>query len=162
MTAIPELIATTLKTRLEAITTGNGYNFDVSEVKRVNRVAKDVTPRDKQIQIKQGTSAYNRAMSHGGNPPAIAYDVVYMLHCFVRNSDSDATASATSENDFDAAVKKSVCSVSDWYNFGGKAIIADWGNAKPYISAEGEHAGITIPLVVTYRVSETDPYTARN
>ena len=162
MTAIPELIATTLKTRLEAITTGNGYNFDVSEVKRVNRRAKGITPRDKQIQITQGTAAYNRSLSHEGNPPAVAYDTIYMLHCFVRNSDTDTTASATTENDFEAAVKKAVCSVANWYNFGGNAIIADWGNTKPFISPEGEHAGITIPLVVTYRVSETDPYTARN
>lgn len=161
-TAVPETIATTLVTRLEAITEANGYNFTVAGVVRPNRLQKGITPEHLQIQVRQGVNVYNAALSHEGNPPAMAYNCVYELHCFVRNDDESTTASATFENDFEAAVKQAVCSTSDWYNFGGNAIISDWGQSRPFVSQEGNHAGITIPLIVTYRVSETDPYTVRS
>lgn len=161
-TAVPEQIATELVTRLQTITTGNGFNFSVTEVVRPNRRQKGIRPQHLQIQVVQSAQQYNRGMSHEGSPPAIAYDVVFNMNCFVRDSDASTTPSSTTENDFEAAVKKAVCSTSDWYNFGGVAIIADWGASKPFVSSEGKHAGVTVPLIVTFRVSETDPYTARN
>lgn len=160
-TAVPELIATEIVTRLQQITTGNGYAFSVSEVVRPTRLQQSITPKHHQIQVVQTVNAFNPQMTHEGSPPAIAYDVVFNLHCFIRDSDSSTTPRATLENDIEASVRKAICNASDWYNFDGNAIIADWGQARPFVSQEGEHSGIVVPLIVTYRVSETDPYTAR-
>ena len=160
-TAVPETIALEIVSRLQQITTGNGYNFTVAEVVRPTRLQKNITPRHLQIQVVQAIDSYNEALSHEGAPPAMAYDLVFNLHCFVRDSDASTTPRATTENDMATAVRKAICDSADWYNFEGNAIIADWGQSRPFVSPEGEHSGVTVPLVVTYRVSETDPYTAR-
>lgn len=161
-TAVPEQIATKLVTRLETITTGNGFNFDVANVVRPNRRQVGIRPEHLQIQVVQGANTYNRSQSHEGNPPAIAYDLVFNMHCGVRDDDDSTTPSSTTENDFETAVKEAICDSADWHNWDGVAVISDFGQSRPYVSPEGEHAGVTVPLIVTYRISETDPYTARN
>ncbi len=160
-TAVPELIGLELVSRLEAITTANGYAFDAAGVSRMNRRANDQRFRNLEIIVEQGEDVYNEALTHAGNPAAIAYDLAFTILGFVRNSDASTTPDATSENAMLAAIKKAVAGTATWHTFDGNAVIADWGQSEPINDEEGAYSGVSVPLIVTYRVSETDPFVAR-
>lgn len=160
-TDIPELIAAELVTRLESITTGNGYSFNVSDVTRVGRTAESWKPQNLGIAVRSPIETRNESQDHEGNPPAIAYDLAFDLHLFVRQPKTESDPDPKTENSFVAAVKKAVAGTSDWHQFDGNAYNADWGTRQAYLSPEGHHAGATLTLVVQYRISETDPFTAR-
>lgn len=160
-TAVPEQIAVELVSRLEAITTDNGYAFSVSGVDRVNRTAKGWTPRNLGVAVEMG--AENRApeIDHEGNPAALGYVQEYLIHAFVRHSDRGTDVDNTTENALVAAIKKAVAGTTTWHTFDDVSIDADWGSKRPYVSPEGEHAGQTLSLLVMYRISETDPFEVR-
>lgn len=160
-TAVPELIALELVSRLETITTGNGYAFNVSSVERVSRDAREWTPRNLGIAVTQPIDTRNPALDHEGNPPALAFNLQFNIHCFVRQSDDSSTPDQTTENALVASVQKAVASTSDWQTFDGNAFNADWGQRQNFVPSEGKHAGATLPLIVQYRVSETDPFEVR-
>lgn len=161
-TAISELVALEIVDRLEQITIANGYAFDVASVDRVPRNARDWTPRHLSIVVEQDDEERNEELSHAGNPPAIAYDATYNIHVFVRESDKATAPANQMENAMVAAVKQAVTDDGvDWHTFDDNAIDGQFGSIRPYLSSEGDHAGATVPLVVTYRVSETNPYESR-
>lgn len=160
---LPELIAEEIVSRLQGITIEDGYPFTVPSVDRVQRGAKDWTPRNLAIAVEQSDENENLQQSHPGNPPAAAYDVVYRLHAFVRPSDRTVPDTAqTTENAMVASIKQAITAAGHrWHTFGEVAIDARWGSTSRFVSAEGDHAGITMTLIVTYRASETDPYESR-
>lgn len=160
-TAIPERIAVVLVERLEQITTDNGYPFSTSGVERVDRGAQGWTPRNLGIAISEGQEYRTPDIDHEGNPAAIGYTQEFFIHAFVRQPDRGTDLDATTENALVAAIKKAVASSTDWHTFGDVAVDADWGTKRPFIPSEGEHAGQTLPLLVMYRISETDPYEVR-
>ena len=157
---ILEQIAATVVQRLGEITKANGFQFDAESVVRVNRDATDWTPRHLSILVVQGEEVENPELSHPGNPPGIAYDVGFNIHGFVRHSDRETVTSAITENQMIASIKKSITNSHDWHNFGGLAIDAQW-NDKPFESNENDHEGATVGIVITYRISERDPYVVR-
>lgn len=158
-----ERIAQAIITRLQAITVGNGYPFTVPSVDRVDRDVAEWTTRNLTIAVRQGATRENEQMTHEGNPAAIAYDTVFQLHGFVRHPTRGVATDEDqkTENQLDAAIKKSIAGTHDWQNFGGEAIDATWVQTTPFVSPEGDHAGISVGLVVTYRISENDPTEAR-
>lgn len=161
-TSIPELIADELVTRLETITSGNGYPFSVPSVDRIIRGARDWRPRNLGLAVEQAIEARNQALDHEGNPAAIGYSLAFNIHAFVRQSDNNtATPDQTTENALVAAIKKAVAGTSDWHQFNDNAIDADWSATRPFTTSEGDHCGVTLTLTVHYRISETDPYTSR-
>lgn len=161
-TAVPELIALEIVDRLGDITIVNDYTFDVSSVDRLSRHARGWTPKHLSIAVEQGSETPVDELSHEGNPPAIAYQVTFDIHAFVRESDKETTPRATAENMMVAAIKQAIVSDGvDWYSFNANAIDGSWGQTSPFQSPEGDHAGVTIPLTVTYRISETNPYQVR-
>lgn len=163
---VPERIALELVSRLEAIAEENGYTFTANQVKRLNRLADNATAEHLAIWVIQGDNTYNEELTHEGNPPAIAYDLEFNIHCFVRESDRDEDPYSTECNHMAAAVRKAIVtpaqSPSTWYTFDGNAINATWGAESPMLSADGSQSGVTLPLIVTYRVSEDDPTEARS
>lgn len=164
-TAIPELIAVEIVSRLEEITTANGYFTNVASVDRITRNANEWRPRNLSIAVEQGDENPNEELSHEGNPPAIAYDVTFNIHAFVRESDTSTQPHNTTENAMVAAIKQAITTEQDagqvWYTLDDNGINAMFGLISPYLSPDGDHAGATIPLIVTYRMSETDPFESR-
>lgn len=161
---VPERIALLIISRLEEITVSNGYLFNVSDVTRVNRDVEGWTPRNLSIVIKQGPEIENDQMTHEGNPAAIAYDVLFSIHGFVRHPERspEGEIDDKTSNELAASIKKAiVANQHDWHNFDGNAIDARWTGTQPYLSPQGDHAGITVGLSVTYRISETNPFEAR-
>ncbi len=53
-----------------------------------------------------------------------------------------------------------ICDPNLWYSFGGLAVDAEFGDPS-YDSGDGSYFGMDIPIVVTYRVSEDDPWEVR-
>lgn len=160
-TPVPELIATTLITRLQAITTAGGYAFDVASVVRVNRDGRGWNPANRTIAVIQASNARSFDGDHAGNPPAIAHLLTFAIVGFVRQEDGASGADQTQENIIDAAMRKSITTPVDWHTFGGRAYNANLGDTERFTSDDGKHTGVTLTLEVMYRVSETDPFTVR-
>jgi len=155
MTTVAESIATVLVARLEGITEADGFEFDVSQVVRVDRHGVQPTYKHLSIVIDQ-SKARNQELSYAGNPPAIAWDLTFDLHLICRDS-GDPQAKAINDEMMQAEVVEAVTlSLSDWYTLGGYAVNAEFGDPVAYTGAEGEITGSTLPLVVTYRTSEYD------
>jgi hypothetical protein len=159
---VPELIAEEIVHRLQAITFEGGYAFDVSEVVRPNRRGDVVQYKHLSIIVDQGNAERNEDGDHPGNPPALSYRLAFDLKCIVRDSRTEQDSRTINESEMAAAVVKAITDAgSMWYTLGGNAINAEFGDMVPFNSGEGELNGITVPLIVTYRVSETDPYEVR-
>lgn len=157
----PEDIAVEVVARLGEITTANGYAFDAASVDRINRDSSDWTPSPYAIVVEQASETRNESHDRPGSPPAMAYEQTYEIHGFIRQSDRSTTPDATLENRMESAIKKAVAeNSSSWHQFDGSSYDANWGETTPYESTE--HAGVTVRLIVRYRVSELDPEALRN
>ena len=162
-TAIPELIAIELVERLETITTDNDYNFDVASVERANRDGSNLTYKHLSVQVKQEESVRVPELDCPGNPPAIAYEITFTINCISRDSQGETDAYDTVANDMAAAVVAAITAdTSTWYTMDGNARNSEIGNITPLSSAEGEVLGMAVPVLVTYRVSENNPYQVRS
>jgi len=124
---IIEQIAAEVVARLEAITTGNGYEFTAESVTRPRRIDRDFTPRNYSIVVDQAETEENDNYSYPGNPPAQGYDATFNIYGFVRESDDVTTSPAITENQVEAAIKKAIADTSSWHNFDGNSINSQWG-----------------------------------
>lgn len=159
--SIPERIAQEIVERLEQIQIVNSYDFDVADVIRPDRLARNWTPKNYRILVTQGTEDRLPELDHEGNPPAIAWQVEYQIKVFLRELDKSETAHAIGENRIAANIRKAITDSSTWYTFREVALFAEFGGSEPFLSSEGDSQGITVPLTVTYRASETDPFEVR-
>jgi hypothetical protein len=98
---------------------------------------------------------------HERNPPAIAWQVTFQIKVFLRDTTVSETPHAVGENRIAANVRKAITTDSHWHTFQDVALFAEFGSTEPFISSEGDHQGVTVPIVVTYRASETDPFEVR-
>lgn len=159
--AVIETIALELVDRLEGLVNNGGtYNTDVCEVIRPTRFGSNWTPKDLQIVLTQGANDIVDELSYPGNPPAIARRQVFNIRCHIITDERSCDAVDTTINTFAADVIKIVCTPSEWHNFDGNAINAEWMSQED-IQADGGVDGVNVPLAITYRTSETDPYTVR-
>lgn len=158
---IPERIAGVIVTRLEAITTTNGYAITVDDVIRPDRQARAYTPKNNLIIVEQADSVPVPELDHPGNPPAICEALTFQIYALNRPADKSETPAATNSNTLEACIKKAICSSSDWYHFSNLAIDAVFGTTQQLEGTNGDHVGVMIPLVVNYRYSETDPFEVR-
>jgi hypothetical protein len=161
-TSVLEQIAELIVERLRGIKLEDGYSFDVGDVTRPTRTNKDDTPRDKNIEVTSSTRSRVEELDFPGNPPGLAYEVTFSIKVFCRDSDRSDTAKSTSENEVEDAIRTSITSTgSDWHKFDNLAITADFADVEPFETSTGDHAGINVPLVVTYRTLENDSTTVR-
>lgn len=164
---IIEQIAAEVVARLQAITTGNGYEFTAESVTRPRRIDRDFTPRNYSIVVDQAETQENNDYSYPGNPPAQGYDATFSIYGFIRESDVGSTSPAVTENQIEAAIKKSIADSATWHNFDGNAVDSSWGSSSPISESQNlpftntDHNGVMVPLVVSYRVSELDPFVVR-
>jgi len=164
-TTVIENIAAEIMRRLALITITNGYTFDVCEVVRPDRVGVEVNPVDALVVVKQGESTKNDELSYPGNPPAIAYDTLFEIDCFVRLSDHAGEDYQAIQSDRGAqiitAITNEATDPGQWYQFEGNAIITELGNISNFETSEGNHNGITVAMTVTHRQDENNPYNVR-
>jgi len=162
-----ETIAVEVVARLETITTGNGFEFTAESVNRPRRIDRDLTIRNLTIVVDQADDVENDEHSYPGNPPAQGYDTTFNIYGFVRESDDATTSPAVTENQMTAAIKKAITEDSSWHNWDGNAINSRWGAAEYFSEGQNlpftnvDHNGVMVPLIVSYRVSELDPFSVR-
>lgn len=113
--------------------------------------------------IQNKTNTRVPRLDRPGNPPAIAYDALIEIDCYIAHNDQDPREY---NHDCNRAMSEIVKVVTQngaalWYSFNALAHKANWGSPRPLISELGAKEGITVPLVVSYRVSESDPTVAR-
>lgn len=144
---------------VDALTPG-AEQTQVCEVIQPTRLG-NYTPKDLQIVVMQASPTRVPELDCPGNPPATAMQQIFNIHCHVRSSEEDTAEVDGTINRFAADVRKAVCTPQNtWHTFGGYAVIAEWLTQENIDSGEGTD-GINIPLAVTYRTDEDDPYTVR-
>ena len=159
--AIVEQIALELYTRLESLLVSEGnYETLVSEVVRPTRVG--IIPKHGQVVIVQGTSTEVPELSFPGNPPAIARRQIFHIRCHIMNDEESELPLDTLINSFATDIIRCVTTSDDsrWHSFGELAIDAYFLD-REYVSGDGGPDGINMPIAITYRTSENDPYTVR-
>jgi hypothetical protein len=83
-----------------------------------------------------------------------------MIRVHIAPSEKDTTPIELYEDVAEAAIHKAIVTAGTWHTFGGYAINAD---LQPAIqtTADGGYEGIAVPVAVTYRVTEGNPYQVR-
>jgi len=145
--------------RLETLITEPNDAFTFTQVIRPTKLAQ-YTPEHALIVLTRGESVRVTELDCVGNPPAIAWKQAFLIRVHIAPSEKDETPIELYEDVAEAAVHKAIRTSATWHTFGGYAINADF---QPVIqtTADGGYEGIAVPVVVTYRVSEGDPYTVR-
>ena len=165
-TTVIESIAVELIRRLNRITIDNAYTFDVADVVRPDRTGVEVNPADGLIVVIQADSVRNEELSLPGNPPAVAYNTIFEVHCFVRLSDRADNDYQEIQSDRGAQIIKAITNEATdtgrWFSFAEKAINTELGDIKNFSTSEGNHNGVTVAMTVTYRVDENNPYNVRS
>lgn len=151
-----------IKSRLENITTGNGYEFNVGTVEKVDRDAEGWRATERCVIIEQDAESENEEYFCPGSPPRVAFDLPIRLIGYAKRLDVDGSATgitdgSTTENQMIAAIKKAIANndAGSWHTFGGKAVDASMTSEH---GNDGEYDLGIVTLTVTYRVSEIDPF----
>lgn len=118
------------------------------------------SPLNYQIVVTQDESEINEELATPGNPPAVCHEQVFHLRCKLTTSETDEVSIAQRMNVFVADVEKQIKAYANWYWFAGLAIDARF-NPPTALELDGAAAVVSLPLIVVYRVDETDPYVVR-
>jgi len=155
-----EQIALQMEKRLLRMTTGLYPTSPVTEVIRAKRNA-DYSPHNYQIVLTVGEPEEDPEESHPGNPPAIGYKMEFLIKGHLLPSESDSQPIDQLCAIFDADIRRAVTAGGvEWYRFGDWAVNARVG-ATTNFDRDGGIGGVTVPVIVTYRISENDPYESR-
>jgi hypothetical protein len=75
-------------------------------------------------------------------------------------SELDPRAIDTFQNYFVADVRRVLCEDAAWWTWDGLAIDTRFGDVENF-AGDGSFDGFNLPVIVTYRTDENDPYTVR-
>lgn len=160
---VSERIASVLFERLRFLAAQYSVYTPVSEVIRPTRLG-GYTPKHLQIVLTQEPPEIDDELGCPGNPPATAYRLLFNIRCHVLPSEKDITVVDEIINTFDADVIRVVTDASIygamWYTLGGFAVNAEF-QTRESIDADGSFVGFNLPLLVTYRTDENNPYNVR-
>lgn len=158
-TAISEQIVDKVRTRLGNIKTSGGYEVTVSEVVRPTRFG-GFRPQHLQLVVTQGALAKNQELSVPGNPPATAYDMEVVVAGLLMPSETNDSKIDTLRNQFAADVIKAICTPqASWHNWDTLAIDTQIGDVDDVTTEES--SGFRVPVTVTFRTTENNPYQSR-
>ena len=149
--------------RLQLLTAGYSDYFRSPYVKR-EVFHNTETPKPYGIIVTQGSDERVAELDCPGNPPALAYRMPINIRCRIMPSETDSTPVDEYINVIAAEVQRVVCDQTEldfrWHTFEDLAIDAEWATVE-MISGEGGFEGINVPLLVTYRVTEGNPFEVR-
>ena len=159
-TAISELIAIEMQTRLQQIKKTNGYETDVSEVVRPTRDDKS-QPKDNQIFLTTSTNSRAEEFDCQGNPPAFGYRQEYEINAVIRASQNDSSSSSKLQATLSSDIIKSIVQGVAWWQMDGNSIQTEFSNITKYNAPDGSAAGVRVSVTVIYRSDSTNPYNVR-
>lgn len=156
---IVEQIAQVIYDRLTQLLQFGNENTEVSEVIRPRTIG-TYTPKDLQVVLTQGETTENPELACPGNPPATCFVTTFNIRCHVMPDETSNTPKATHINEMAADVRKAICDPQNtWHNFDGLAIDATFETTETINSEAFD--GVNIPLLVSYRTDENNPYNLR-
>ena len=159
-TPVSELIALELLTRLQTMIGSTTLNTKVTEVVRPKR-NDDTPPNDRQIMLTEQGIERVPELDHEGNPPALARRITFNIRCHLLNDEKSTTPIDKLVHMFAADVQKTIVDdAPQWYTFDNNAIDAEFLSEEP-ITGDGGMEGVNVPIAITYRTSEYDPYEVR-
>lgn len=153
------MIADVLFARLESLVAAPDEPIPIVEVIRPKRIG-GYTPRHRQIVLTRGDSTRLPDLDCPGNPPAICWVAVFNIRITIAPSEKDPTPIERYEDTLAASVMKAVTAANQWHTMGGYAIDAQFADPQ-MVDSDGGYDGINLPLAVTYRFSENNPYEVR-
>jgi hypothetical protein len=156
---VAERIASEIEYRLKRLLSGSSTMVQVSEVIRPKRM-ESATPKNGQIIFSQSDPEIDVDKSLPGNPPATAWRHMFHIRGHFIPSELDPTPIDVYQNYFVADVRRVICEDASWWTFDGLAIYSEWGSVGSY-DLDGTFAAFDVPLIVTYRTDEDDPYQLR-
>jgi len=151
---VREKILANLKTTLEGLTTGNGYNFDftAATVQRWSMHGNSTTELP-MILVSPGDQSqkpFTNALSQ--------CDMEVLLPAFYKHEPTDSVVTDKRMNQLEGDIKKIVM-VDE--TRGGNALSTQVTGSSPFESEEDQrYAGIVIELLIKYRHLTSDPETA--
>ena len=152
-------IADELFNRLQKLMAEYSILCPVTEVIRPTRLG-GYTPKNLQVVLTKGAVEEVLELMCPGNPPAIAWRQVFNIRCHVLPSEKDPTPVDEYCEVMEAAVKMVVTDASRWEGMAELAINSEWLPTEN-IDSDGSFDGVNVPIAITYRVDENDPYTVR-
>lgn len=154
-------ILTEIKTRLETVTTGNGYSQNVGTVVIPHRYASDITG-NYNVSIRAGDIEQDAELSCPGNPPRIAWVLPVVISGMVSPSDASTTGIDVLIAEFGTDLQTSItANAATWHTFDNNAINAELGPLQFSETDEGDSKA-AFELRITYRVQENAQNTITN
>lgn len=157
---IAEQIVAKVRTRLAAITTGAGYQFTTPGAIRPLRFVADRV-QNLQIIVTIAGMAKNDALSCMGNPPAVARDMTVLCACYGMVSETDTNPADYWRNRMFGAMSKAITTGTAWWNWDGLAINSVVGDPEYRTDGEGQSVGVQLPVMITFRTDENNPFNVR-
>ena len=159
-TPVVSRISDEIFARLQALVSGSAGAYSFADVVRPTKLA-TYTPQHGLIVLTRGEVSRVTELDCPGNPPAVAFRQTFSIRVHIAPSEKDTTPVEVYEDVMEAEIHKAIVNdAATWHTFGDLAINADLGSQQTVVS-DGSYDGIAVPLVVTFRVTEGDPYTVR-
>jgi hypothetical protein len=159
-TPVVSRISDEIFARLQALVSGSAGAYSFVDVVRPTKLA-TYTPQHGLIVLTRGEVSRVTELDCPGNPPAVAFQQTFSIRVHIAPSEKDTTPVEVYEDVMEAEIHKAIVNDSaTWHTFGDLAINADLG-AQQTVVSDGSYDGIAVPLTVTFRITEGDPYTVR-
>jgi hypothetical protein len=159
-TPVVSRISDEIFARLQALVSGSAGAYSFANVVRPTKLA-TYTPQHGLIVLTRGEVSRVTELDCPGNPPAVAFQQTFSIRVHIAPSEKDTTPVEVYEDVMEAEIHKAIVNDSaTWHTFGDLAINADIG-AQQTVVSDGSYDGIAVPLAVTFRITEGDPYTVR-
>lgn len=159
-TPVVSRISDEIFSRLQALVSGSAGAYSFANVVRPTKLA-TYTPQHGLIVLTRGEVSRVTELDCPGNPPAVAFQQTFSIRVHIAPSEKDTTPVEVYEDVMEAEIHKAIVNdAATWHTFGDLAINADLG-AQQTVVSDGSYDGIAVPLAVTFRVTEGDPYTVR-
>jgi hypothetical protein len=159
-TPVVSRISDEIFARLQALVSGSAGAYSFANVVRPTKLA-TYTPQHGLIVLTRGEVSRVTELDCPGNPPAVAFQQTFSIRVHIAPSEKDTTPVEVYEDVMEAEIHKAIVNDSaTWHTFGDLAINADLG-AQQTVVSDGSYDGIAVPLTVTFRITEGDPYTVR-
>jgi hypothetical protein len=160
-TPVVSRISDEIFARLQALVSGSAGAYSFANVVRPTKLA-TYTPQHGLIVLTRGEVSRVTELDCPGNPPAVAFQQTFSIRVHIAPSEKDTTPVEVYEDVMESEIHKAIVNdPATWHTFGELAINADLG-AQQTVVSDGGYDGMAIPLTVTYRVTEGDPYTVRS
>jgi hypothetical protein len=159
-TPVVSRISDEIFARLQALVSGSAGAYSFANVVRPTKLA-TYTPQHGLIVLTRGEVSRVTELDCPGNPPAVAFQQTFSIRVHIAPSEKDTTPVEVYEDVMEAEIHKAIVNdAATWHTFGDLAINADIG-AQQTVVSDGSYDGIAVPLAVTFRITEGDPYTVR-